>query len=112
MVGADGLSTVLCQALRSETEGDSELCTEWATGMRNAYEAIGALVHAFYNTNFGRNIFLSEAPDNEMRAGVTSMLAGDVWRSDNRFQNALMSGRRKWSFESATAPAIAPDGRA
>ena len=31
-----------------------------------------------------------------MRAGLITVLAGDVWREDNRFQNALLSGRRRW----------------
>jgi hypothetical protein len=43
-----------------------------------------------------RHFFFHDDPDLELRAGLISLLAGDVFRDDNKFQSSLLSGRRRW----------------
>jgi hypothetical protein len=63
--------------------------------MRMGYVAMGSLIHSFYNRNLVRNIFFAPDPDPEYRAGLVSLLAGDMWREDNRFHQMLMSSSRR-----------------
>jgi len=56
---------------------------------------VGALVHSFYNTGLVRNIFFAREPDPQLRAGLISILAGDLWRDDNRFQDMLLRSARR-----------------
>ena len=75
-----------------------------AAHMDRAYDVFGALIHAFYHSKIVDNLFFFEDPEPEVRAGLVSILAGDVWRDDNRFQNALVGGRRSRDHRAFQAP--------
>jgi hypothetical protein len=62
--------------------------------MERAYRTFAALIHRFYHTSFAESFFLGELPDYELRKGVMSVLAGDVWRTGNPFQETLLKARR------------------
>jgi hypothetical protein len=64
-----------------------------ATHMRHAYRCFHTLIYRFYQKAMFDNLLLAGDPDPEMRTGLITMLAGDVWRDDNRFQNLLMQSR-------------------
>jgi hypothetical protein len=66
--------------------------------MNHACRVFGTLVDAFYHTKLVDHLFFAERPDPEMRAGLITTLAGDVWREDNLFQNRLLSSPRR-SFQ-------------
>jgi len=66
--------------------------------MERAYEAMRSLIYAFYHTGFLRHLFFSRRPDPELRAGLISLLALDVWRGDNKFYDALMRSRMRQSW--------------
>ncbi len=63
--------------------------------MVHGYKAFGALIHSFYHTSLAPNLFFTKDPNLEMRAGLISMLAGDLWREDNGFQNRLAQSARR-----------------
>jgi hypothetical protein len=63
--------------------------------MAAAYTAFGSLVGAFYQTNIVQSIFFAKDPPAPLRQGLISMLAGDVWRDDNPFQNMLFASKRR-----------------
>lgn len=96
MLGAERLADTLVPALREGTEAAPELMTPLKAQMRQGYEAFGSLIKAFYSSKLLENLFFYDSPDPQVRAGLISLLAGDVWRDDNAFQNALMKGRRRW----------------
>jgi flavin-dependent dehydrogenase len=95
MLGGERLADVLSPALERGAEGDPAELGELDAHMKGAYRSVGALVYSFYNTGLVRNIFFSERQDPELRAGLISILAGDVWRSDNRFQSMLLRSTRR-----------------
>jgi flavin-dependent dehydrogenase len=95
MLGGEQLADQLDRALASGTEGDPAALASFDVHMQHAYRAVGSLVHSFYNTGLVRNIFFSKTQDAELRSGLISILAGDVWRSDNRFQDMLMRSSRR-----------------
>jgi flavin-dependent dehydrogenase len=99
MTGGEHLAAVLGPALREGREADPDLAAAFEQRMKRAYDSFASLIHSFYNTRIVEHLFFCDEPDPEMRAGLITVLAGDVWRDDNRFQNALLSGRRRWDAE-------------
>jgi flavin-dependent dehydrogenase len=84
----------LLPALEARREGDPELMTPMETATKRAYETFASLVYRFYNTNFVDNMIFGAPSDGRFRAGVISVLAGDVFRDDNPFQEMLLRARR------------------
>jgi len=97
MFAGERLADVLAPALRDGREADRALAEDLAKQMERAYMSFSALVGSFYHKGIVQNLFFARRPDPEIRAGLISVLAGDVWRHDNKFQNALLSsGRRRF----------------
>jgi flavin-dependent dehydrogenase len=93
--GAERLSEILVPALRERREGEPELMQPLREHMNRGYEAFGRFIHRFYNTGLIQNVLLAERhTSHEFRSGVISVLAADVWRDDNPFQNMLMRAQR------------------
>lgn len=101
MTGAVELAPLVETALRDHTEADPLATAEMEPRMRRAYDSFSTLIWSFYNTRIVDHVFFCEDPEPEMRAGLITLLASDVWREDNRFQNGLLAGRRPKAAESA-----------
>ncbi|MEE9384107.1 MAG: NAD(P)/FAD-dependent oxidoreductase [Nannocystaceae bacterium] len=95
MAGAERLADLLSPALEHGSEARVDLMRPLSAHMERAYDTFGALVHRFYNTNFADHFFFGHPTDKNLRRGVISVLAGDIWRTDNAFQNMLLSARRR-----------------
>lgn len=95
MAGASDVVKRLDPALREGREADPDLLAPLDAKMEHAYDVFGALIHSFYHSNLVRNLFFYDDPDPELRAGFISVLAGDVWREDNKFQKMLMRSKRR-----------------
>jgi flavin-dependent dehydrogenase len=110
MVGAAALVDRLVPALASGHEADAELCAGNQAGMQRAYATFAALVYRFYNTHFARNFILGAPAAGELRPAVTSVLAGDVLRNDNPFQQMLLNARFARDQRELDGSAAAADG--
>jgi len=95
MLGAERLAEDLHRALLAGTEHEPTALAGFDAHMQHAYRSVGSLVHSFYNTGLVRNMFFAKTQDPELRSGLISILAGDVWRTDNRFQEMLMRSSRR-----------------
>jgi flavin-dependent dehydrogenase len=95
VMSGERLSTLLSIALTEGREAEPELMAEVGRDMDTAYRSIGALIYSFYHTQIVHNLFFAEHPAPEFRAGLISLLAGDVWRTDNRFQDMLLKSARR-----------------
>jgi flavin-dependent dehydrogenase len=95
MLGGERLADVLAPALREGREADPELTKPVSEHMAVAYTAFGTLVGAFYQTKIVENIFFAKQPDPEIKKGLISTLAGDVWRDDNQFLKMLFASKRR-----------------
>ena len=84
----------LLPALKEQREGDPDLMAPMESTTKRAYETFAALVFRFYNTNFVDNMIFGAPSEGHFRAGVISVLAGDVFRNDNPFQEMLLRSRR------------------
>jgi flavin-dependent dehydrogenase len=104
MQGAELVADTLAPALERGEEGREDLMNPVRARMREAYVVFGSLIKSFYSTNLVKHFFFHPDPDPELRAGLTSILAGDVFRDDNRFQKSITKGRRLWTPETAVSP--------
>jgi flavin-dependent dehydrogenase len=95
LLGAEGLAARLAPALRQGTEADPELLAPLEARMQHAFTVFGALIRRFYHTRIVDHLFFCDDPDPELRAGLISVLAADVFRDDNRFQQMLLRSPRK-----------------
>jgi flavin-dependent dehydrogenase len=94
MTGGEALAGRLLPAFEAGKEADPELLADVTKHMDVGYGCMSQLVYAFYNTHLVRNLFFAEKPRPEHRSGLISLLAGDVWRTDNAFQEMLVKSRR------------------
>jgi flavin-dependent dehydrogenase len=93
--GAADLVDLVAPALRDGREADPTLLDDYHRSMQRAYATFAGLVERFYNTRFAESYFLGGDLGDDLRRGVMSVLAGDVWRHDNAFQDMLLSARRR-----------------
>ncbi len=84
----------LVPALKEKREGEADLMAPMESATKRAYETFASLVFRFYNTNFVDNMIFGAPKEGRFRAGVISVLAGDVFRHDNPFQEMLLRSRR------------------
>ncbi len=99
MRGAESLADDLAPALDDGREAAPDLLARHHLRMDRAYRTFAALIHRFYNSRFAQTMFLRAPMDAKLRAGVMSVLAGDVWRHDNPFQELLLRARRPIGWE-------------
>jgi len=108
MLGATALCDRLVPALTAGREADPELYASHEQAMQRGYATFAALVYRFYNTNFARNFLLGAPAAGDLRPSVTSVLAGDVLRSDNPFQDMLLKSRLAQRSQSVQSEAPNP----
>lgn len=98
---AQSLCDALIPALQEGREGAPDLTAEHEAFMQRAIDTFAALIFRFYHTNIVDNLIFDVPPDGELRANITSVFAGDVYRHDNAFQEMLLhSGIRPKPGES------------
>lgn len=101
MLDAVVLADTLAPAMQAGAEADPALMAPRAERMQVAYRTFMALVSRFYNTPLVRNVFFDDAPDERLRQGFVSVIAGDVWRDDNPFQALLLKPHRPYPIAGA-----------
>jgi flavin-dependent dehydrogenase len=99
LLGAERMASLLSPALREQRSGDAELMQPLFDHMERAYQSFGRFIWRFYNSRLIDNLLLAPHPvDQQFRRGIISVLAADVWRDDNPFQNMLLGARRGFSL--------------
>jgi flavin-dependent dehydrogenase len=88
------VADVLVAALEAGSEADPELMKPMEESMKRGYDTFVSLVNRFYNTKFVDNLIFGAPADGSLRSGVISVLAGDIFRDDNAFQDMLLKARR------------------
>ena len=62
--------------------------------MSRAYQTFEKIVERFYRPGWVETTFFMEDKPAELITQMTSILAGDVWRTDNSYQNLFLKGKR------------------
>jgi flavin-dependent dehydrogenase len=91
---AESVADRLVEGFASGREADPELLSGHVADMERAYATFGALIQRFYHSRIAHTLFLSDPGEASARHGVLSVLAGDVWRHDNPFQEMLLGAKR------------------
>ncbi|MFK7991980.1 MAG: NAD(P)/FAD-dependent oxidoreductase [Sandaracinaceae bacterium] len=95
MLGSAHAMDALIPALRAGNEADPALMDAHAAHMSAGYSVFATLIRSFYERRLLPGLFFTKDQDAELRRGLTSVLAGDVWRDDNRFQERLWASKRR-----------------
>jgi flavin-dependent dehydrogenase len=95
MLGGESLADRLSEALRDGREADPELMAEHAVRMSLGYRSFATLIHRFYHARLVENVFFPSPESSPLRAAITSLLSGDLWRGDNPFQQMLLNSTTK-----------------
>ncbi len=106
MLGAEQVADRLEIAIARGDEADAALMVPFRERMRSAYDSFEQLIRRFYHSKMIHNLFFGGDPDPELRRGLISVLAGDIWRDDNRFLTLLMASKRR------QRPRMGPSGQA
>ncbi len=104
MTRADRTAARLVPALENGTEAAADLMQPVESEMQRGYDTFAGLVDRFYNTKFVDNMLFNAPETGRFRAGVISVLAGDVYRNDNPFQDMLLRSRRSERATAAESP--------
>lgn len=99
MLGAELLTDRLSAALRDGREADPHLMDAHSKHMEVGYRSFAALINRFYNNEMVRRLFFVDTRGEELRSGITSVLAGDLWRPENPFQQTLLRSLRSSGHE-------------
>jgi flavin-dependent dehydrogenase len=94
MVGASSAADRLAHALAEGTEADASLMAPHQAHMQQGYDTFAAMIDRFYNTRFVDHFILGPEARGAILREIVSVLAGDVWRTDSRFQDMLTRSRR------------------
>ena len=107
MAGAEKLAELLSPALTAKRESAPSLMAPMKAHMDHAYAVFNAVLRSFYHTKLVDNLFFYGDPDLKLRAGLISILAGDVWRDDNDFQKMILRRSEKRYRHRVRAPQVA-----
>ncbi len=95
LVSARQVTHNLLPALAEKREADPSLMAKHFEDLQPGYQAFAGIIDRFYHTNFVRHFFFGDAKEPRLEQEITSILAGDVWRSDNNFQQMLAKAHRR-----------------
>jgi flavin-dependent dehydrogenase len=104
MLSAESVADRLSTALRTGREADPDLLADHAARMEIGYRTFAGLIHRFYNSGLVAKLFFADTKGQDLRPGITSVLAGDLWRSENAFQKILLGpgGPQGWPVPTTT----------
>lgn len=97
LVSARQVTRNLLDAFATGREADPTLMAKHFEDLQPGYQAFAGIIDRFYHTNFVKHFFFGDAKDPRFEQEITSILAGDVWRTDNNFQQMLAKAHRRGS---------------
>lgn len=68
---------------------------EYYADIRRGYETFERIIERFYRPGWAQTTFFLEDKPEDLVTQMTTILAGDVWRDDNPYQNLLLKNRRR-----------------
>jgi flavin-dependent dehydrogenase len=91
MLSAESIADRVSAALREGREADPDLIAPHSARMEVGYRTFAGLIYRFYNAAMVANLFFADSTGEDLRSGITSVLAGDLWRDGNAFQRMLLN---------------------
>ncbi len=88
---ADGVH----QGLIENREDDADLHSEFDQTYQSGFKTMHLMIERFYCSNLVNNLIFESGRHLRIKEEIRSLLAGDLWREDNLFQQGLLRGRRR-----------------
>lgn len=88
---AHELAKLIAPTVADNTSLDLEVFHQ---DMRRGYETFQRIIERFYRPGWAQKTFFFEEKSDDIIRQITTILAGDVWRHDNPFQNMLLASQR------------------
>ena len=92
---AEFIADQLHLGLLSGTEGALDLHQQGDAIYQKGFKTMRLLIERFYCSNLVENLFFESDRQFTIKQEIVTLLAGDLWREDNVFQQGLLIGRSK-----------------
>lgn len=85
----------LHQGLLAETEDDPLLHQSSDEFYQKGFKTMYLLIERFYGSNLVENLFFEHDRHKGIKKDIAAILAGDLWKQENHFQQGLLRGRSR-----------------
>jgi flavin-dependent dehydrogenase len=92
---AEFVADQLHQGLTQGTEADPELQQAGDEFYQKGFKTMHCLIERFYCSNLVENLFFESDRQLQIKQEIVALLAGDLWREGNSFQQGLLTGRSR-----------------
>ncbi len=92
---AEMVADKLHLSLLSQTEGDVLLHQDSDAIYQKGFKTMHLLIERFYGSNLVENLFFEHGRHPGIKQDIAAILAGDLWKQENKFQQGLLGGRSK-----------------
>lgn len=83
------------QGLIGNREDDPELHSELDQAYQSGFKTMHLMIERFYCSNLVNNLIFESDRHLRIKEEIRALLAGDLWKEDNFFQQGLLRGRRR-----------------
>jgi len=92
---AEFVADQLHQGLTQGTEEDPELQQVGDEFYQKGFKTMHRLIERFYCSNLVENLFFESDRQLKIKQEIVALLAGDLWKEENGFQQGLLAGRSR-----------------
>ncbi|WP_233144689.1 NAD(P)/FAD-dependent oxidoreductase [Methyloprofundus sedimenti] len=92
---AELVADQLHEALLASNEADPEIQISGDESYQVGFKTMYLMIERFYCSGIMQNLFFEQDRHVRIRKDIAAILAGDLWREDNVFQQGLLRGRSK-----------------
>ena len=75
-------------------EGSVLRLDDFQSKMQRAYTTFERIIRRYYRPGWVQSVFFADDKEDRLVREITSILAGDVWRNDNEWQEKILKARR------------------
>ena len=83
------------QGLIGKTENDPDLHAALDQTYQTGFKTMHLMIERFYCSNLVNNLLFESDRHLRIKEEIRSLLAGDLWKENNLFQQGLLRGRRR-----------------
>lgn len=92
---AEFIADQVHQGFETGREADPDLHSGGDQIYQTGFQSMYLMIERFYCSNLVHNLFFEADREQRIKQEITAMLAGDLWVSNNKFQEGLLKGRIK-----------------
>jgi flavin-dependent dehydrogenase len=94
VVGAERIANRVSEALTNGIEAEVNLLATDEQAFDEGFNTMRLFIERFYRSDMVQRLFFEADRSETIKAEISALLSGDLWRSDNAFQRMLLEGRQ------------------